>query len=55
MAKTPGTMTIPVLVRVGSKDIEIGTLTLPVRVVSGQLRPPTERDIKAVLRKARFH
>lgn len=45
-------VTMPVLVRVGGKDIEVGTLTVDVKVSpSGRISTPTAREVKAALRK----
>lgn len=45
-------LTIPVLVRVGGKDIEVGALTVDVKVSpSGRISTPTAREVKAALRK----
>lgn len=51
MAITTATVTVPILARVGGKDIHIGDLTVEAKVVNGRLKGPTEREIKALLRK----
>lgn len=53
MAKT-GSMELPVFVRIGKKDCEIGTIVLDVKVLpSGKVATPTAREIKAALKKVR--
>lgn len=54
MAKTPATMTLPVLVRLpDGKDVEVGTITLDVRCTpSGRMKAPMSSEVRAALRKA---
>lgn len=53
MAKTIGTMTLPVLVRMpDGKDVEVGTITLDVKCTpSGRVKAPTSSDLRTALRK----
>jgi hypothetical protein len=51
MGTTAGTVTLPVLVRFNDKDIEIGELTLDVKLIHGKVKAPTPREIKTALRR----
>ncbi|MBA3781012.1 MAG: hypothetical protein H0X12_04055 [Nocardioides sp.] len=46
-----GTITVPIVAQWGGKDYKIGDLTLDVKVVNGKPRLPSEREIRATLRK----
>lgn len=49
---TTGTMDLPVYVRIGGKEVELGTLTLDLKVSSGgKVCPPKPSEIKRALRK----
>lgn len=46
------TITMPVSVALGGKNIEIGVLTIDVKIdSSGRVRQPTVREIRKALRK----
>lgn len=52
MATTTATMKLPVYVRVGGREVELGVLELDVKVQpSGRLTQPLPREVKAALRK----
>lgn len=46
------TMNVQIIARVGSKDVEVGTLSLDVKLSpAGRIKTPSTREIKAALRK----
>jgi len=51
MAKATGTMTIPIIAGVGKTAVHLGNVVVDVKVVRGKVKTPSERDIRAALRK----
>lgn len=52
MAKTFGTMAIPIIARFMGRDYEIGVLEIEVEATpSGKVKPPSAREIKQALKK----
>lgn len=46
---------LPVLVKVGKKTIEVGTLEIDVNVrPNGEIAPPSEREIRKAMKKVKF-
>lgn len=52
MAADTATVTMPITAHLGKKTIRLGDLVLDVKVVNGRVRPPTEREIKAALKRS---
>lgn len=46
------TVTMPIVAKFNGKDIDLGELTIDVKMVGSRVKAPTEREIKAALRKA---
>ena len=51
MAKQAGTVTTPIYARINGKEIHLGDLVVPVRIVNGQVKAPSEREIIKLLKR----
>ena len=51
MAKTTGTMTVPIYAKLGKAEFHIGDVVIPIKFVAGRPKAPSAREITAALRK----
>ena len=42
---------VPIYARIGRKEVHIGVVEIPVKAIGGSVKTPTERDVKAAIRK----